>query len=82
MPRYGVRSLVKSIIWGSQMSQLVMVVQVGTLSLLESLSPSARPCEDPLQLTRVHLRVSTRGSSSSVKGTVNVWLGNPDYVCN
>jgi hypothetical protein len=69
--RCGAGSLMKIVVRES-MYQGVMGVQVRTSSQRQvresSLCPSARLCEDELQLKHGRLRVSTRGSSSSMRG--------------
>jgi hypothetical protein len=70
VPRCGAGSLMKIVVWKS-MCQRVMGVQVHTLSqhrvCESSLCPSACFCEDAWQLKHGRLRVSTRGSSSSMR---------------
>jgi hypothetical protein len=69
--RCGAESLIKIVVRES-MCQGVMGVQVGTSSrhrvCESSLCPSVYLREDLLQLKRGRLRVSTRGSSSSMRG--------------
>jgi hypothetical protein len=71
VPRCGAGSLTKIVIRES-MRQGVMGVQVSTSSRRRvresSLCPSAHFCEDALQLKHGRLCVSTRGSSSSMRG--------------
>jgi hypothetical protein len=72
VPRCGIRCLVKIIVRESLKIQRVKYMRVGTLCRCRvyesSLYSSAHFCEDALQLKHGRLRVSTRGSSSSMKG--------------
>jgi hypothetical protein len=85
MPRCGARSLMKIVVQES-MCQGVMGVRVRTSSrrqVHESLlCPSACLCDGVLQLKRGRLRVSTRGSSSSLKRVVNQCIALGWTVCS